>query len=213
MATYIIVAIIAYLLGSLNISIILSTKIAGFDLRDKGSKSTGTTNVLRLLGKKSAAITLLFDVLKGVVSVLIALIIGKIVKDIDNILLLQIAGIFAVIGHTFPIFLGFKGGKGVATSLGIVMMINWKIGLICLVFALAIMAISKMVSMGSIGAAILFPILTFFINTNYTIEAKGIKYFIFSLILAGIVIFNHRENIKRIANGNENKLDLKSKKN
>lgn len=213
MAIYIIMAMIAYLLGSLSISVILSKKMAGFDLREKGSKSTGTTNVLRLLGKKSAAITLLFDILKGVVSVLIALIIGKIVKDIDSILLIQIAGIFAVIGHTFPIFLRFKGGKGVATSLGIIMMINWKIGLICLVFALVIIAISKMVSMGSIGAAILFPILTFFINTNYTIEAKGIKYFVFSLILAGLVIFNHRENIKRIANGNENKLSLKNTKN
>ena len=90
------------------------------------------------------------------------------------------------------------------------MMINWKIGLICLVFALAIMAFSRMVSMGSVGAAILFPVLTLFINTNFIVEASGMKYFIFSVILAAIVIFNHRANIKRIASGTENKLSFKN---
>ena len=93
------------------------------------------------------------------------------------------------------------------------MMINWKIGLICLVFAIAIMAFSRMVSMGSIGAAILFPVLTLFISTNFIVEASGIKYFIFSVILAAIVIFNHRENIKRIASGTENKLSFKNTNN
>ena len=210
MATYIIIAIIAYAIGSINFSILISKKIAGFDVREKGSGNAGTTNMLRSVGKKAAAITLLCDILKGIVAILIALIAGKIVKNVDRAVLVQIAGILVVAGHTFPIFFEFKGGKGVATSLGVIMMINWKIGLICLVFALAIMAFSRMVSMGSIGAAILFPVLTLFINTNFIVQASGMKYFIFSIILAAIVIFNHRENIKRIASGTENKLSFKN---
>lgn len=210
MATYIIIAIIAYAIGSINFSVLISKKMAGFDVREKGSGNAGTTNMLRSVGKKAAAITLLCDVLKGVVAIGIALIAGNIVKNVDKAVLVQIAGILVVVGHTFPIFFEFKGGKGVATSLGVIMMINWKIGLICLVFALAIMAFSQMVSMGSVGAAILFPVLTLFINTNFIVEASGMKYFIFSVILAAIVIFNHRANIKRIANGTENKLSFKN---
>ena len=180
------------------------------DIRTKGSGNAGTTNMLRSVGKKAAALTLLCDVLKGVVAILIALIAGKIIKNVDRAVLVQIAGILVVVGHTFPIFFEFKGGKGVATSLGVIMMINWKIGLICLIFALAIMAFSRMVSMGSVGAAILFPVLTLFINTNFIVQASGMKYFIFSVILAVIVVFNHRANIKRIANGTENKLSFKN---
>ena len=210
MATYIIIAIIAYAIGSINFSVLISKKMAGFDVREKGSGNAGSTNMLRSVGKKAAALTLLCDVLKGVVAILIALIVGKIIKNVDRAVLVQIAGILVVVGHTFPIFFEFKGGKGVATSLGVIMMINWKIGLICLVFALAIMAFSRMVSMGSVGAAILFPVLTLFINTNFIVQASGMKYFIFSVILAAIVIFNHRTNIKRIANGTENKLSFKN---
>ena len=210
MATYIIIAIIAYAIGSINFSVLISKKMAGFDVREKGSGNAGSTNMLRSVGKKAAALTLLCDVLKGVVAILIALIAGKIIKNVDRAVLVQIAGILVVVGHTFPIFFEFKGGKGVATSLGVIMMINWKIGLICLVFALAIMAFSRMVSMGSVGAAILFPVLTLFINTNFIVQASGMKYFIFSVILAVIVVFNHRANIKRIANGTENKLSFKN---
>ena len=210
MATYIIIAIIAYEIGSINFSVIISKKKAGFDVRKKGSGNAGTTNMLRSVGKQAAAITLLCDILKGVISILIALLVGNIAKNVDKAVLVQIAGILVVVGHTFPIFFEFKGGKGVATSLGVIMMINWQIGLICLVFAIAIMAFSKMVSMGSVGAAILFPILTLFINTNFIVQESGMKYFVFSVMLAAMVIFNHRANIKRIANGTENKLSFKN---
>ncbi len=166
MAAYIIVAIIAYLIGSVNFSILISKKMAGFDVREKGSGNAGTTNMLRSVGKKAAAITLICDILKGVVSIVIAIIVGNIVKNLDRELLLQIAGIAVVIGHTFPIFFGFKGGKGVATSLGVLLMSNWQIGLICLVFALVLMVLTRMVSLGSCGAAVLFPVLTLFINQH-----------------------------------------------
>ena len=112
--------------------------------------------MLRNLGKKYAAITLICDVLKGVVAIVIAIIVGNILGDTNKALLVQIAGVAVVIGHTFPIFFGFKGGKGVATSLGILLMTNWQLGLICLVFALVLMALTRVVSMGSIAAAILY---------------------------------------------------------
>ena len=209
MATYIIIAIIAYAIGSINFSIIISKKLAGFDVREKGSGNAGTTNVLRAVGAKAALITLICDITKGIIAILIAVIIGNIVREVDRALLVQIAGILVIIGHTFPIFFEFKGGKGVATALGVLLITNWKIGLICLVFALVIIAVTRMVSVGSIGAAILFPILTLFMSENFIVEAVGLKYLIYSLIIAAIVIFNHRENLKRIMNGTENKLSFK----
>ncbi len=208
MAVYIIVGIVAYLLGSISFSVIISKKMAGFDVREKGSGNAGATNMLRSVGAKAAVLTLLGDLLKGVVAILFAIIVGAIAKNTDKALLVQIAGILVVIGHTFPIFFGFKGGKGVATSLGVILMTNWKIGLICLVFALVLMALTKIVAMGSVGAAILFPILVLFMHTNFTIS-DGSSYFIYSIILAVIVVFNHRSNIQRILNGNENKLSFK----
>lgn len=214
MVIYIIMAIIAYLIGSINFSIIISKKMAGFDVREKGSGNAGTTNMLRSVGKKAAAITLICDILKGVISIIIAILIGKISNDLNPELLLQIAGIAVIIGHTFPIFFGFKGGKGVATSLGVLLMSNWQIGLICLVFALVLMALTRMVSLGSCAAAVLFPVLTLFINEHYIVLTQGKNgnvYFIYSVILAVIVLYNHRSNIKRILNGTENKLSFKSK--
>ena len=209
MATYIIVAIIAYLLGSISFSVIISKKMAGFDVREKGSGNAGSTNVLRTVGKKAAVLTLICDCLKGVLAILIAYIAGNIVKDIDRSLLVQLAGIFVVIGHTFPVFFKFKGGKGVATSLGVLLMVNWQIGLICLAFALVLMALTRFVSLGSVAAAVLFPVLTVFIRTNYLVPGN---YIIFGIILAVLVIFNHRENVKRLLEGKENKLSFKSTK-
>ena len=204
----VVMAIIAYLIGSINFSVIISKKVAGFDVREKGSGNAGSTNMLRSVGKGAAALTLLCDILKGVVAILIAIGIGNIVKDADKGLLVQIAGVAVVLGHTFPIFFGFKGGKGVATALGILLMTNWQIGLICLVFALVLMVLTQMVSLGSCAAAVLFPVLTLFIKEHY-IVAEGGNYFIYSVILAVIVLYNHRSNIKRMLNGTENKLSLK----
>jgi glycerol-3-phosphate acyltransferase PlsY len=209
MAAYIIIAIIAYLVGSVNFSVIISKRMAGFDVREKGSGNAGTTNMLRSVGVKAAVITLLCDILKGVVVILIAILIGNIVDGLDDALLVQLAGIFVIVGHTFPIFFGFKGGKGIATSLGVLLMVNWQIGLICLVFALVLMAITRMVSVGSIAAAVLFPVLVIFINQNYIVPVNNWSYLIFSIIIAVLVIFNHRENLKRIFTGQENKISFK----
>lgn len=201
-AVYILVAIVAYLIGSINFAIIFSKKFAGFDLRERGSKNAGTTNVLRTVGKKAAILTLICDMLKGVVSVLLAMLVAKIWTETDLEILKYLAGLMAIIGHTYPIYYGFKGGKGVATSLGVLLIVNPQIGLICLVFALTIMAFTRWVSLGSILAAILFPILTIFMVDN-----MGAK--IISILIGALVVFNHRTNISRLKNGTENKLSLK----
>ena len=206
MGAYIAIAIIAYAIGSINFSVIFSRKFAGFDVREKGSGNEGTTNMLRTVGKKAAVITLVCDILKGIVSILIALLIGYFVKDVNKAILVQIAGFFAIFGHTFPIFFEFRGGKGVATALGVILLTNWQIGLICLAFALILIIITKMVSLGSIMAAILFPVLTIFIQTNY-IEPGN--YIIFGIAVGLLVVFNHRKNLKRILEGNENKISFK----
>ena len=124
-------------------------------------------------------------------------------SDTDAETLKYLAGLMAIVGHTFPIYYGFKGGKGVATSLGVLLVVNPEIGLICLIFALIIMIATRLVSLGSILAAVLFPILTIFMVDD-NLPAKVI-----SIIIALLVIFNHRTNIKRLKEGTENKLSFK----
>lgn len=207
-ATYILMAVIAYAIGSVNFSVILSKRIAGFDVREKGSGNAGTTNMLRSVGKGAAALTLVLDILKGLVAILVAkYIVAKIASEANAAILVQLAGFFVVVGHTFPMFFGFKGGKGVATSLGVLLVINPEIGGICLVFALLEMALTRMVSVGSINAALLFPVLTIFIKENYI--ADEYNYIIFGFAMAAFVIFNHRSNLKRIYNGTENRISFK----
>lgn len=201
-AVYVLVGLVAYLIGSINFAIIFSKKFAGFDVREKGSKNAGTTNVLRTVGKKAAILTLICDVLKGVVAVLIASLAAKIWEEADVITLKYLAGLMAIIGHTFPVYYGFKGGKGVATSLGVLLVVNPQIGISCLVFALIIMTATKYVSLGSVLSATLFPILTIFMTDNF--NAKVI-----SVLIGLLVIFNHRTNIKRLKEGTENKLSFK----
>lgn len=206
MAIYIIVAIIAYAIGSISFSVIISKKMAGFDVREKGSGNAGSTNMLRSVGKKAAAITLVCDILKGVVAIILAIIVGKINSELNGAILVQIAALFVVVGHTFPIFFEFRGGKGVATSLGVILLVNWKIGLICLIFALTLMILTRIVSLGSIAAAILFPVLTLFIHECYIVEGN---YIIFGILMAVFITYNHRSNIKRLLEGKENKISFK----
>ncbi len=209
---YIIVTVLAYLIGSISFSVIISKKMAGFDVREKGSGNAGSTNVLRTVGKKAGALTLLCDALKGVVAILVAYVAGLIFNEIiDNALLVQLAGIAVIVGHTFPVFFKFKGGKGVATALGVLLITNWNIGLICLVFALVLIVLTRMVSLGSIAAAILFPVLLIFMppTQESAYLVKEGSYIIYGIILAIIVVYNHRTNVKRLLNGTENKLDFK----
>ena len=203
--------ILGYFIGAIIQTGFWIGKFNHIDIRDYGSGNAGTTNTMRTLGKKAGFITYFMDAFKSCITALIIHFIYGSNADISEMLLILYGGFGVVLGHNFPFYLGFKGGKGVATSLGILLMTNWQLGLICLVFALVLMALTRVVSMGSIAAAILYPILTLFVGGgHYIVESSGLGngYFIYSVILAVIVIFNHRENIKRILSGTENKISF-----
>lgn len=200
------VGVVAYLIGSINSSILISKAVMGKDIRESGSGNAGATNMLRTMGKKYAIITLVIDILKGVVALLLAMLA---IKFGAYAVSMYIAGVAVVVGHNFPVFFGFKGGKGVATSLGVILLLDWKIGLITLVIALAIMAISKYVSLGSVMAALVFVIIQ--IVVMIATDSFDITRFICVVILGGLLIIRHRANIKRLLNGTENKLGSKKK--
>lgn len=200
------VGIVAYLIGSINSSILISKAVMGKDIRESGSGNAGATNMLRTMGKKYAIITLVIDILKGVISLLLAkLAISFGAYEVS----MYVAGVAAVVGHNFPVFFGFKGGKGVATSLGVILLLDWKIGLITLVIALAIMAISKYVSLGSVMAALVFVIMQ--IVVMIATDSFDITRLVCVVILGGLLIIRHRANIVRLLNGTENKLGSKKK--
>ena len=198
--------IIAYLIGSINSSILISKAVMGKDIRESGSGNAGATNMLRTMGKKYAIITLVIDILKG----LVALLLAKMAMSFGAYdVSMYIAGVAVVVGHNFPVFFGFKGGKGVATSLGVILLLDWKIGLITLAIAIVIMAISKYVSLGSIMAAVVFMILqiaVMIINDSFDVTRL-----VCVLILGGLLIIRHRANIVRLLNGTENRLGSKKK--
>ena len=210
----------AYLIGSVSSAVIISKIISGEDIRDHGSGNAGATNMLRVHGKVAGIVTLLIDVLKGVLAILLAMLFALILKGIksDSVFpgcLKYLAGLFVVIGHDFPVFFKFRGGKGVATSLGVILMLNWQIGVTVLIVAILIMALSRYVSLGSIIAAIIYPILL----TGYIMGARGFETakvesqyaIITGIIMALLLIMKHRSNIKRLLKGNENKLFSKKK--
>lgn len=206
-----IIAIVSYLLGSLNFGVILSNTVKKEDVRDSGSGNAGTTNMMRTYGKTLGLLTIAGDILKVMVAIWIAFRIMGIeefkatldsVSDYPQVVLKSFAGLFAVLGHIFPCFFKFKGGKGVATSGGMVIMIDWRIALILLViFALTIL-ITKYVSLGSILMAVFYPV---FIGIFY----KDIILVLIATVFTIIVVVAHRENVKRLINHTENKIGQK----
>ncbi len=200
MLIYLIIIITAYLLGNISTSYIVAKRLAGVDIRTQGSGNAGSTNVLRTLGKKAGALTFIGDVLKGLISVLIARFIAY-GANLDDTTCAYLAVVAVVLGHNYPVFLGFKGGKGVATSLGSMLGMNPLVALLCLGFFIIIVAITKYVSLGSILGIGLSPIIMM-INHN----TKGV---LVTLFLTISVAITHRENIKRLLNGTERKLGQK----
>lgn len=214
----IVIALVSYLIGSINPAIILCRILKVEDLRTKGSGNAGTTNTLRTMGKWQAAVVLFADILKAVIAVLIAKWISSIgdytaeeFAKLHDYALLS-SGFAVVLGHNFPLYYGFKGGKGVATSLGVLLIVEWKIGLICLVFGLIIIIASRMVSLGSITCALLYPVLVLLLP-GVAFNDKWL-YLLFSVVLSVLLIVRHRANIKRLFEGTESKLwQTKSEKN
>jgi glycerol-3-phosphate acyltransferase PlsY len=191
-----------YLLGSLNTAVIVG-KIYGKDIRSHGSRSAGLTNTLRVLGKSAAAFVLAGDILKGVIACFIGLRLGVYVHSgeaVDCVSLLA-AGAGAVIGHNWPAYFGFKGGKGALTAAAVLFMFDWVMALICLGVFATIVALTRYVSLGTISAAMFFVAISFI-----PVFGHSLYFHIFGFLMALIIIFKHKGNIQRLLSGTENKL-------
>ena len=193
MMDYLLTGVIAYLVGSIPSGLILGKLFWHTDLRKYGSHNIGATNAWRTLGKVPGIIVFLADSLKGQAGVLLGL------SLVGTPLAAVIGGLLAIIGHSFSIFLRFRGGKGVATSLGVLTMLMGNVTLIVFVLWFTIVYMTRYVSLGSVVAGVLTPILA-------ALFAYPMEYIVFTVIAALLVIVRHRENIKRLMNGTENKI-------
>lgn len=185
--------LIAYLIGNFSTSYFVGKIFGKIDIRDHGSGNAGSTNVLRTLGKKAAALTLLGDLFKGVLAIYLG-------NRFGTPLLALVCGVAVVLGHNWPALLHFKGGKGIATTIGVALSTKPIAALICISIGIFILCKYKYVSLASIIAISLFP---------FALILYGLNYFTFGLILALLAIYKHRENIKRLLAGNERKIGEK----
>lgn len=195
---YIFTFIIGYLIAAINPAIVLSKKLLKKDIRNLGSKNAGTTNAIRTMGKGIGALVFILDLLKVVVSYGVICLVGVIFKEDVNSTIKSIYMLASVLGHSYPVYYGFKGGKGVAVFLMSAIIVDAKIAAICVLIGVVVIAVSRMVSLGSIIGSAMLVILDIFTNTNYN--------FIIMALTVVVVIYNHRENISRILAGKENKL-------
>lgn len=203
---YILFSVLAYLLGSIPTAIWLGKSWYDIDIREHGSKNAGATNTFRVLGKKPGIVVLCIDILKGAIATFLPVIFlsGKFVAGDETLVQIQIlAAIFAVTGHVFPLFAQFKGGKGVATSLGVIIGLQPIAAAICIVIFLLVFIVSKYVSLGAIIAALAFPLVIKFI-----VKEESTWLIVFSILLSCLVIFAHRKNIGRLIRMEESKMNL-----
>ena len=204
-------SLVSYLLGSIDFAVLISKKKYGDDVRNHGSGNAGTTNMLRVYGKKAAALAFLGDMLKGIVAALGGLF-------LEGIACGYIAGFCCVLGHCFPIWYGGKGGKGVATSFGVILVLEPIVGLLCLLIFVGIVLFTKYVSLGSVMAVIVYPLfLKGAFNVLYPelreLEAAGISSSfaipqLVSIALMVLIVARHWQNIRRLYEGKENKISF-----
>jgi len=200
--------VLAYLIGSIPSAIWVSKWFFGIDVRDHGSQNAGATNTFRVIGKKAGFPVLFFDILKGWASVTFLSQLSTYAIGSNQHINLQLAiGLAAVFGHVFPIYERFKGGKGVATLLGIVLAINFPAAGVCFLIFLLTYIISQYVSLGAITAAFMFPFVTVFV-----FKATSPTLIYFSIVISVLVIFTHRANIVRLMKKEESKMPLNIKK-
>jgi glycerol-3-phosphate acyltransferase PlsY len=214
------IIILSYLVGSIPTSIIVSKLTRGIDIRDYGSGNAGGTNVMRVLGWKQGVFVIILDALKGVLAVIVIarLHYGSMPfaneTPFDDFTLIQImAGIAAVIGHVWTVFAGFRGGKGIATALGMLLMITTIDMLVAVGIFILVVSISRYVSLGSIIGAIAVP-LTLIVRENvFNVNIPNYGTLLpFVILVTLIVIFTHRKNVVRLINGSEHKLSFSKKK-
>jgi len=202
------VIIIGYLLGSIPFGVIIGKLVRGIDVREYGSGSMGMTNVMRTVGAKAGLIVLFADLLKGSGAVALAWLIFYSAPDSTVYWGQMAGGAAAVIGHSWPVYIGFRGGRGISTAFGAIMVISWPIGLICLATFLLMVAIFRYISLGSILAAIAL-VIAMAIFVVYDLEPFA--YLAFTFVVAPIVIFRHRANIKRLLSKTEPKIGQRVK--
>ena len=193
MTDYILTVVLAYLIGSIPSGLILGKLLWHTDLREHGSHNIGATNAWRTLGKRAGIAVFIADSIKGQAGVALGLLLA------GTPLAAVLGGLFAIIGHSFSLFLRFHGGKGVATSLGVLTMMMGNVTLIVFAVWFAIVYLTRYVSLGSIVAGFLTPILA-------ALFGYPMEYVLFTVIAAILVIVRHRENIVRLMNGTENKI-------
>lgn len=190
---FIFIALISYLLGNISFAYILVKLIHKKDIREYGSGNAGATNTLRTFGKKIGIAVFIGDVLKGIIAVLIGRYLGEQAGA-------YVAGVFAIIGHNWPAMLGFKGGKGVATTIGIMLFVHPLLTGICVSLGVLLIVFTRTVSLGSIFGMTLAPIVAIFV------KPFDLGLLIFCLFIASMSIYRHKSNIKRLLEGKENKL-------
>ena len=203
--------VLAYLLGSLPSSVWVGQAYHGIDIRDYGSGNAGATNTFRVLGRKAGVLVMAMDVFKGLTAVTLATVWMQLgfVPETQIILVKLIFGISAVLGHIFPIYIGFRGGKGVAALLGMVLGINPLAAAICVAVFMIVLLLTRYVSISSIMGTLSFPLTLLLTDIQPNDQILVVFGFIFSIA----VIFTHKKNILRILNGTENKANFRTKKN
>ncbi len=198
----------AYLLGSIPTAVWVGKKFHGIDVREHGSGNAGATNVIRVLGWKTGVPVLLVDVFKGWLAAMLPVFLSLAGQGTALLTNLQIlAGVAAVLGHIFPVFAGFRGGKGVATIFGVLLAIHPLLTLSCMGVFLSGLLLTGYVSVSSMSAGIAFPVFLFLL-----FDTPSIYFKIFSLVVAVAILITHRKNISRLLKGEESKLILKGKK-
>jgi glycerol-3-phosphate acyltransferase PlsY len=216
-------AISAYLLGSISSAVIVSKAMYQEDVREKGSGNAGATNVLRSYGKKAALYTTIGDFLKAVVAVLVGgfllthiQLTGNPMFNEDSIRIVgwYLAGVCCVLGHLYPLYFGFRGGKGVMTSFGMIMILDYRVGLICFAVFCITLAISRMVSLSSVLAVFVAPFLVYVLQKFVDHRSDEAVTFCVTVIAVVVftIIFKHRSNLVRIYKGSENKFSFSKTK-
>ena len=201
-------SLLAYLLGSVATAVWVGKIFHGVDVREHGSGNAGATNVIRVLGWKTGVPVLLIDILKGWMAAMLPVFFSLAGNGTALLTNLQIlAGVMVILGHIFPVFAGFRGGKGVATIFGVLLAVNPLLTLSCFVVFLTVLLLTDYVSVSSMSAGIAFPVLLFLVFNSPSVLFK-----IFSLIVAVGMIITHRKNISRLLKGEESKLIRKGTK-
>jgi glycerol-3-phosphate acyltransferase PlsY len=207
MMVLLLIIFLAYLIGSIPTAVWVGRKFHGIDVREHGSKNAGATNTFRVLGRKSGWVVLTIDVLKGLMAAILPLLFKTEYAD-NQLLFFQLSTSFVcIIGHVYPVFAQFRGGKGVATALGIIIGLNpFSAGISLLIFLIVFLA-SRYVSLGAIITSIAYPFISYFIVKE---DAKSM--IVFTVLLGVLIVLSHRKNIKRLINGEESRMNLSKRK-